>query len=114
MVVLYGWKISYIPSFCVCGEKNYIDHTFICRTGGHILSRHNRIRDINANFLIQVCHNVVVEPELLPVESAKFPGNQADQARLDIAANGLWGRFQKTTFDVRIFYPYAKTYEVRN
>ena len=107
----YGWKISDIPSYCVCGEKNDIDHTLICKTGGHIIFRHNRIRDINANFLRQVCHNVVVEPELLPVECAMFQGNQADQARLDIAANGLWGPFQKTMFDVRIFHPYAKTYE---
>ena len=30
---------------------------------------------------------------------------------LDISANGLWGPFQKTMFDVRIFHPYAKTYE---
>ena len=34
-----------------------------------------------------------------------------DINELDIAANGLWGPFQKTMFDVRIFHPYAKTYE---
>ena len=65
-------------------------------------------------FLRQVCHNVVIEPELLPVECVDFQnmqGNRADKARLDISANGLWGPFQKTMFDVRIFHPYAKTYE---
>ena len=110
----YGWKIGDIPNFCVCGEKNSIDHTLICKTGGHVIFRHNRIRDVNASFLRQVCHNVVIEPELLPIESANFQsvhGNQADRARLDISANGLWGPFQKTMFDVRIFHPYAKTYE---
>ena len=52
----YGWKIPDIPSYCVCGEKNDVDHTLICKTGGHIIFRHNRIRDIDANFLRQVCH----------------------------------------------------------
>ena len=110
----YGWKIADIPSYCVCGERNDIDHTLICKTGGHVIFRHNRIRDVNANFLRQVCHNVVVEPELLPIESAKFQsgqGNLTDKARLDIAATGLWGPFQKTMFDVRIFHPHAKTYK---
>ncbi|MCP3679780.1 MAG: hypothetical protein GY782_05735 [Gammaproteobacteria bacterium] len=107
----YGWGIADIPSYCVCGEKNDIDHTLICKTGGHIIFRHNRIRDVNANFLRQVCHNVVTEPELLPVESANFQsvqGIQSDKARLDISATGLWGPFQKTMFDVRIFHPHAK------
>jgi hypothetical protein len=65
----YGWKIADIPSHCICGEKNDIDHTLICKHGGHVIFRHNRIRDVNTNFLRQVCHNVVVEPELLPLES---------------------------------------------
>ena len=110
----YGWKIADIPNVCVCGEKNDIDHTLICKTGGHIIFRHNRIRDLNANFLRQVCHNVITEPELIPLESDGFQtlqGNRADKARLDISAVGLWGPFQKTMFDVRIFHPHAKTYE---
>ena len=89
----------------------------ICKKGGHIIFRHNRIRDLNANFLRQVCHNVITEPELIPLESDGFQvsqGNRADKARLDISANGLWGPFQKTMFDVRIFHPHAKTYEDLN
>ena len=57
---------------------------------------------------------MIVEPELIPLESTNFKniqGNQTEKARLDIAATGLWGPFQKTMFDVRIFHPYAKTYE---
>ena len=63
----YGGKISDIPSYCVCGEQNDI-----C---GHIIFRQNRIRDINANFLRQVCHDVVIKPKLLPVECTKFQEN---------------------------------------
>ena len=51
---------------------------------------------------------------MLPIESANFQGgqgNQTDKARLDISATGLWGPFQKTMMDVRIFHPYAKTYK---
>jgi hypothetical protein len=102
----YGWRITNIPNHCACGEKNKIDHTLIRRTGGHVIFRHNRIRDLNAKFLRQVCHNVVPEPELIPVECDSFlttQGNRADKAHLDISANGLWGPFQKTMFDLRIF-----------
>ena len=54
-----------------------------------------------------------VEPELLPLESIDFKviGNNSPRARLDIAANGLWGPFQKTMFDVRVFHPNCKTYK---
>ena len=41
-------------------------------------------------------------------------GNRADKARLDISANGLWGPFQKTMIDVRIFHHHAKTYKDQN
>ena len=31
-----------------------------------------------------------------------------DQARLDVAANGIWGgRFERTFIDVRVFNPHA-------
>ena len=54
-----------------------------------------------------------VEPELLPLESIDFKviGNNSPRARLDIAANGLWGPFQKTMFDVRVFHPNCNSYK---
>ena len=71
-----------------------MNHSLICKTGGHIIFRHNRICDLNANFFGQVCHTVVIERELLPIESANFQsmhGNQADRARLDISEFGFVG-----------------------
>ena len=50
----YGWQIPGIPSFCVCGEKNDINQTLICKKGGFVIFRHNKIRDLNAEFLKQV------------------------------------------------------------
>jgi hypothetical protein len=108
----YGWHIPNIPFHCVCGERNDVDHALICQRGGHVIFRHNRLRDVNAEALRQVCYNVEVEPELLPIESTDFKviGKNAQRARLDIAANGLWGPFQKTMFDVRVFHPNCKSY----
>ena len=64
---------------------------------------------MNADFLQQACYDVKLEPDLLPIESNKIgiTGNTADKARLDISARGLWGPFQRTMFDVRVFHPNA-------
>jgi hypothetical protein len=109
----YGWSIPDIPMHCVCGQKNDVEHALTCKRGGHVIFRHNRLRDLNAEALRQVCYNVEVEPELLPLESTDFKviGNNSPRARLDISANGLWGPFQKTMFDVRVFHPNCKSYK---
>ncbi len=75
--------------------------------------RHDRVRDVNANFLRQACRDVKLEPELLSIETNqfRFSGNVSDRARLDIAARGLWGPFQRTFFDVRIFHPNCPSYK---
>ena len=49
--------------------------------------------------------------ELQPVTSEELTGSTANSqtgARLDIAANGVWGgTFERTYFDVRAFNPHA-------
>ncbi len=111
----YGWHIPNIPAYCVCGKRNDINHTLTCKTGGYVIFRHNKIRDTNAEFLKQACYDVQVEPELLPIENTEFcaQGNNTDKARLDISARGLWGPFQRTMFDVRVFHPNAPSYKNR-
>eukprot|EP00117_Sycon_ciliatum_P045710 scpid96988/ scgid32821/ len=56
-------------------------------------------------FCAQVMHGVCTEPMLQPVTGEKFrllSTTTADQARLDVAANGIWGgRFERTFLDVR-------------
>ena len=63
------------------------------------------------NLMLDVCHDVCVEPNLQPVTGEVLDGASAitdDGARLDIAANGFWeGRRERAYFDVRIFNPYA-------
>ena len=111
----YGWQIPNVPSFCVCGSNNSIDHSLTCKTGGQVIFRHNKVRNVNAEFLRQACYDVQVEPGLLPIENNEFrvSGINSDQARLDISARGLWSPFQKSMFDVRIFHPNARSYSSR-
>ena len=73
--------------------------------------RHNELRDLTANLLREVVHDVSVEPELEPLSGETFPLRSADteaHARLDVAARGLYGRrLERTMFDVRGFNPFV-------
>ena len=99
--------------FHVCGHSFSIDHAMICRHGGLTFIRHNKLRGLTANWLQQVCHNVSVEPSLLPLNGeliAPSSANCSDSARADIHARGFWGRRQGALFDVRVFHPNAPSY----
>ena len=78
--------------------------------GGYVHLRHNQIRDIEAKLLSEVCHDVVIEPPLLPLTGKQFPlrsTNEAAEARLDVSARGVWRPMDKVFFDIRIFHPTA-------
>ena len=111
LALRYGWQPARTPSNCTCGTKFTIEHSFSCPRGGFPTIRHNEIRDVTANLLSEVCHDVRIEPDLQPLTGEVMSGASAiteDGARLDIAANGFWGgRFEKTFMDVRIFNPHA-------
>ena len=71
------------------------------------------MRDLLANLLTEVCHDVSLEPHLQPLsgESLSFrTASTEDNARLDVAASGFWGgRFERAFFDVRVFNPHASS-----
>ena len=75
--------------------------------------RHNGIRDLTAEWLREVCSDVVVEPSLQPLTGETLHGrtsNREDDARLDIRASKFWGsRFERAFFDVWVFTPTAQT-----
>ena len=109
----YNWQPQRMPSGCVCGSQFTVAHALSCPTGGYPTIRHNEIRDVTAGFLKRVATNVSVEPHLEPLSGEQLRYRTAirdDQARLDVAANGVWGgRFERTFFDVRVFNPFASS-----
>ena len=58
-----------------------------CSTkGGFPSIRHNKIRNLTATLLTEVCHDVCIEPGLQPVSNGTLTGTSAncqDGARLD-------------------------------
>ena len=107
----YNWTPTDLPRACVCGAAFTIEHALTCPTGGVTIIPHNEVRDLTANLLTEVCHDVCVEPRLQPLTGETLSTRSAtteDNARLDVAASGFWGgRFERAFFDVRVFNPYA-------
>ncbi len=89
----YGWTPNNIATTCVCSKPLNVEHALTCARGGFPTLRHNEVRDITATLLTETCHEVCVEPDLQPVAPGQLSrtANQRDGARLDVAANGVWG-----------------------
>ena len=107
----YGWQLKNIPTHCPCGSGFSVEHALSCPKGGVMIMRHNEVRDLTANLMSEVSHDVCIEPTLLPVTGELLHGASTitdDGAWLDIAASGFWGgRFEQAFFDVRIFNSHA-------
>ncbi|KAL5262366.1 hypothetical protein ACHWQZ_G007921 [Mnemiopsis leidyi] len=107
----YNWKIKDMPAHCGCGNENNIDHSLSCKKGGYVILRHNNIRDTTAKLLEEVCYDVQIEPRLIPIvehneevyDTAR--GNKAENARLDVAARGVWSQFDRSFVDIRVTHP---------
>ena len=68
--------------------------------------RHDRIRNLEATILKDVCKDVRIEPELLPIgDTSTSSTNVADKARLDVSAVGVWSPMERTFFDERVVHP---------
>ena len=56
----------------------------------HLYITHNELRDITAELITEVCHNVSTEPTLQPFTNEHLvhrTGNREDGTRLDVAAD---------------------------
>ena len=102
----YGWQIPDTPVLCGCGSDNTIDHILTCKRGGYVSMRHNALRDIEGELLRNICKDVKIEPQLIPNQNENA-GSNAEGARLDISAIGLWSNHERTFFDVRVTHPTA-------
>ena len=89
----YGWQPLHTPTTCACGTSFSVEHALSCPKGGFPIIRHNEIRDLTANLMAEVCHDVCIEPTLEPITGEALSGASAireDGARLDVAASGFW------------------------
>ena len=96
---------------CTCESKFSVEHALSCAKGRFPSNKHYGIRNLTATLLIEVCHDMCIEPGLQSLTNEALMGasaNHQDGDRLDIAANGFWGgTFEKTFIDVRVFNPHA-------
>ena len=72
------------------------------------------LSDRGTNFLSklmkEVCKDVKIEPELLPVGEREMSGITQDKARLDVSGVGVWGTHERTFLDIKVFHPNCATY----
>ena len=98
----YGWLPPQLASQCVCGQLLTIAYALSCPTGGYPSIRHNKLRDITADLLKEVCSDVTVETPLQPLTGeglSMITSIRGEEARLDISARGFWGgQFEQAFF----------------
>ena len=111
----YGWLPSNMPLQCTCGKKFSVGHAFSRSHGGFPSICHNELRDITAELMSKVCHNVGTEPPLQPITDELLihhTANQEDGARLDVAADSFWGNDRQCAFFyIRVFNPLTPSYQ---
>ena len=110
----YGWQLRFTPEKCRCGTNFEVNHVLACRQGGFQTIRHNDLRDTISTLLSEVSQEVTSEPRLQPLSGETLrplSANMSDEARLDIRARGFWDGLQDAFFDVRIFHPFASSYQ---
>ena len=80
----YGWHLKRMAQTCECGAAYDIEHALICKLGGFVIMRRNAVRDVEADFLRNVCKDVSVEPGLIQLtgnEELAIGSNLEDNAR---------------------------------
>ena len=105
----YDLRLADVPRTCACGDDYSINHCLTCKRGGYVIIRHNAVRDTLAEVLREVCSDVKVEPQLIPVIGEVLPSgsNVTDNARSDVSAVGLWHPMNRAFIDVMVFNPHA-------
>ena len=81
------------------------------KKGEFINIRHNNLRNFTAKLLSELCHDVHVEPTLLPLTGERMEQRSVtDETRLEIRARGFWVQGQQEFLDARVFSPTACRY----
>ena len=58
MRLRYQLPIPNLQIQCSCGEK-YAQYTMLCKNGGFVTLRHNKLRDVTGALLEEICHDVL-------------------------------------------------------
>ena len=85
--IRYGWPLSRTPRTCTCWNNFSIEHVLISKKGGFVALRHNKLRNITASLLKEVCRNVRIEPILQKLTGEQFEqraANTSYEVRLDV------------------------------
>ena len=101
----YKKTLKNLPAKCPCGANYNVTHALDCHKGGFVNARHDQIRDVEAQLLKIVVHDVETESQLQPVVNKQGYCKSAilkDGARLDVRARGFWREGQNAFFDVRV------------
>eukprot|EP00923_Selenidium_pygospionis_P004428 GHVN01007124.1.p1 GENE.GHVN01007124.1~~GHVN01007124.1.p1 ORF type:complete len:991 (+),score=91.46 GHVN01007124.1:438-2975(+) len=109
----HHWPLTRLPERCACGSQFNIDHAQVCMKGGFIAMRHDDPVNTIATACKKVFNDVEIEPQLQPLTGERLNSRLAirdAEARADIRVNGFWTRGQNAFFDMRVFYPFAKTH----
>ena len=94
LFVMIGHLLACHAASCDYISKFSLEYALSCPKGGFPSLRHNKIRDLTANLLSEVCNDVCIEPSLQPLSGETLNGvspNVQDGACLDIAANWVLG-----------------------
>ena len=99
-----------LVTLCVCGDSFNLQHALSCPKGGLVITRHNKLRNLTAEILSEVCKNVAIEPLLTPLTGEELPksSNTSNLARAYVSARGLWIDRQRVFCDVRVCNPLAR------
>ena len=99
----YGWTPARLFSHCPCGHQFMVSHALSCSKGAMPTLQHNGIRDIFGQLLTEVCPNMGIEPMLQPLSGETYQHrstNTEDGARLDIRAQNIWDKSQRSIYMV--------------
>src|SRR5579863_3307048 len=75
--------------------------------------RHDGPKELFGELCAEVCYDVKVEPDLLPLTGEQFDhktAKVAPDARSDVRVRGFFTKEQNAFFEFRIVYPFASSY----
>ena len=112
LALRYTWHSLHTSTTCGCGAKVSIEHTLSCRKGGFPSIRDNKIRDLTANLLFQMCNDISIERAVQRVSGElSLPCRFLQGTGRCTPENcGQQLKYKRTYFDVRIFNPHAASH----